>query len=84
MYYLKIVILIQVHNSNKNIIIGPNLDITNSNLSNREFTGFNFTNCSFSGVILEGANLTNIILSKTIGGPFSGTVTIFQILIIKF
>ena len=67
--------ILQLHNSNKNIIIGPNLDITNSNLSNRDLTGFNFTNCSFSGVILEGANLTDIILSKTIGGPFSGTVT---------
>ena len=67
--------IIKIQNSTKNIIIGPHLDITNTNLSSQNLTGFNFTNCSFSGVSLQNTNLTNVILSNTVGGPFNGAVS---------
>lgn len=67
--------IIQITNSTKKIIVGPNLDITNTNLSSQNFTGFNFTNCSFSGVSLQNSNLTDVIFSNTVGGPFNGSIS---------
>ena len=62
-----------VISDNNNVIIGPHLDITNINLSDKDLTGFNFSNCSLSQINLNNCNLSNIILNNTTSGPFIGT-----------
>lgn len=60
-----------------NIITGPRLDITGTNLSNINLSGHNFTDCDFDSVNLNGSTLTGALLSNTVGGPFvagSGTL----------
>lgn len=62
-----------VISDNNNVIIGPHLDITNINLSDKNVSGFNFTNCSLSQINLNNCNLSNVILNNTTSGPFIGT-----------
>ena len=62
------------HTTTKSII-GPDLDITSTNLSNQNLTNHDFTNCSLFGINLNNANLTNAIFNNTIAGNFTGNIS---------
>ena len=59
------------YNIVNSLIIGPNVNLTNVDLSNQ-----NLTNINLSGTTLTGVNLTSATLSGVISGSVTGTPTL--------